>query len=75
MIPNNLLMAMRQNPMQLLQELRANPMQFLRLAGYNVPGNLNSPNDIIQHLMSSGQVSQAQYNKAREMAKMFSGNR
>lgn len=63
------------NPMQMLQQLRQNPAQMLRQAGLNVPANLNSPNDIIQHLMSSGQVSQAQYNKAREMAKMFSGNR
>ena len=63
------------NPMQMLQQLRQNPAQMLRQAGLNVPDNLSSPNDIIQHLMSSGQVSQAQYNKAREMAKMFSGNR
>ena len=66
---------MRINPMQMLQQLRQNPVQMLRQAGLNVPDNLTSPNDIIQHLMSSGQVSQAQYNKAREMAKMFSGNR
>lgn len=63
------------NPMQMLQQLRQNPVQVLRQAGLNVPDNLSSPNDIIQHLMSSGQVSQAQYNKARKMAEMFSGNR
>lgn len=71
MNPNNLLMAMRQNPMQLLQELRANPMQFLRQAGYNVPGNLGDPNQIIQHLMNSGQVTQQRYDQARQMAAQF----
>lgn len=63
------------NPMQMVQQLKANPIQFLQRAGLNVPNNITSPNDIIQYLMSSGQVSQAQYNKAREMAKMFSGNK
>lgn len=65
----------RMNPMQMIQQLQQNPIQMLRQAGLNVPDNLSSPNDIIQHLISSGQVSQEQYNKAREMAKMFSGNR
>lgn len=65
----------RMNPMQMLQQLQQNPAQMLRQAGLNVPDNLSSPNDIIKHLMSSGQVSQEQYNKAREMAKMFSRNK
>lgn len=65
----------RMNPMQMIQQLQQNPIQMLRQAGLNVPDNLSSPNDIIQHLISSGQVSQEQYNKAREMTKMFSGNR
>ena len=61
----------RMNPMQMLQQLRQNPMQMLRQAGYNVPDNLTSPNDIIQHLMNSGQVSQNAYNRARQMAAQF----
>lgn len=62
---------MSANPMQLLQQLRANPVQMLRQAGLNVPDNLSSPNDIIQHLMNSGQVSQERYNQARQMAARF----
>lgn len=69
MIPNNPMMGM--NPMQMLQQLRQNPMQFLKQAGYNVPDNLTSPNDIIQHLMNSGQVSQQRYEQARQMAARF----
>jgi len=59
------------NVMQLLQQLQRNPIQVLQSRGFNVPQNLNSPNDIIQHLMNSGQISQAQYNNARQMAARF----
>ena len=61
----------RMNPMQMLQQLRQNPVQMLRQAGLNVPDNLNDPNQIIQHLMNSGQVSQDAYNRARQMAAQF----
>ena len=59
---------MGMNPMQMIQQLQANPIQFLQRAGFNVPNNITSPNDIIQHLMNSGQVSQDAYNRARQMA-------
>lgn len=61
----------RMNPMQMLQQLRQNPVQMLRQAGLNVPDNLNDPNQIIQHLMNSGQVSQQRYEQARQMAAQF----
>lgn len=66
---NNPMMGM--NPMQMIQQLKANPIQFLQRAGYNVPSNLNSPNDIIQHLMNSKQITQQQYERARQMAAQF----
>lgn len=59
------------NPMQMIQQLKANPIQFLQRAGFNVPSNLNSPNDIIQHLMNSKQITQQQYERARQMAAQF----
>ena len=62
---------MGMNPMQMIQQLQANPIQFLQRAGYNVPSNLNSPNDIIQHLMNSKQITQQQYEQARQMAAQF----
>ena len=61
----------RMNPMQMLQHLRQNPVQMLRQAGLNVPDNLNDPNQIIQHLMNSGQISQQRYEQARQMAAQF----
>lgn len=56
------------NPMQMLQQLMQNPAAILQRAGMNIPTNLNSPADIIQHLMNSGQVSQQQFERARQMA-------
>ena len=46
---------MKQNPMSLLQ------------SNYQIPQGMNDPNEIIQHLLNSGQVSQAQVNQAMNM--------
>ena len=64
--------AMRgQNPMQFLQRLQQNPAQFLKELGLDIPANMGDPNAIIQHLMNSGQVSQQQYNAARQQVSAF----
>ena len=52
--------------MNLYQQMQANPMQFLSQR-FNIPQNLNNPNDIIQHLLNSGQVTQTQVNNAMQM--------
>lgn len=63
---------MQNNLMYQLQALQQNPMQFLMQRRFNVPQNIaNDPNAIIQHLMNTGQISQAQYNQAAQMAKQF----
>lgn len=59
------------NPMAMLNQLKSNPLSFLRQKGFNVPDNLSNPNDIIQHLMNTGQINQAQYNQARQMAQQY----
>ena len=59
------------NPIAMLNQLKSNPLGFLRQKGFNVPDNLNNPNDIIQHLMNTGQINQAQYNQARQMAQQY----
>lgn len=65
-------MMQNSNLMYQLQALRQNPMQFLMQRRFNVPQNIaNDPNAIIQHLMNTGQISQAQYNQAAQMAKQF----
>lgn len=59
------------NIMQMLTQMKSNPMGVLRQAGFNVPDNLNNPQQIIQHLMNSGQVNQNQLNQAQQMAQTF----
>lgn len=47
--------------------LRSNPMQILSQR-FNIPQNIsNNPNDIIQHLLNTGQINQAQVNQAMSM--------
>lgn len=58
------------NLLQMLGQLKSNPIQILGQR-FNLPQNMNNPNEILQHLMNTGQVSQAQYNQAQQMAKKF----
>lgn len=51
------------NLMQRLQELKQNPVSVLRQAGLNVPDGMYNPQQIIQHLIQSGQVPQNRYNQ------------
>lgn len=67
---NNPLMG-NNNPMMMLSQLKQNPLALLQRAGFNVPNNINNPQEIIQHLMNSGQISQDQVNKAQRQAKFF----
>ena len=50
----------------LYQQLRANPIQLLSRR-FNLPQNLNDPNEILQHLLNTGQISQNQINNAMSM--------
>ena len=56
--------------MQFYQQFRNNPMQMLKMR-YNIPSNvnINNPSDIIQHLLNTGQVNQAQVNQVMGMDK------
>ena len=49
------------NILQAYQQFRANPMQML-MQKYNIPQGIDTsnPNAILQHLLNTGQVSQAQ---------------
>ena len=65
---------MNNQMMNMLNQLRQNPMQILSKR-FNLPQNLpNNPQDIIQHLLNTGQISQAQVNNAMQMKKQFFGN-
>ena len=51
---------------QMYNQLKSNPVGMLSQR-FNIPQNLNNPNDIIQHLLNTGQVSQEQVNQAMQM--------
>ena len=61
-----------QDIMNFYQRFRQNPMQMLNQR-FNIPQNvnMNNPNDIIQHLLNTGQVSQDQVNNAMKMRNQF----
>ena len=54
------------NILNLFNQFKQNPIQMLSKR-FNIPQNINNPNDIIQHLLNTNQVSQAQVNQAMQM--------
>ena len=50
----------------LYNQLRSNPMQILSKR-FNLPQNMNNPQEIIQYLLNTGQISQNQVNQAMQM--------
>lgn len=57
--------------MQMLPQLRGNPMQFLAQRGIQIPQGMNNPQQIVQQMLNSGRISQAQVDQARQMAAQF----
>lgn len=55
-------------------QFKQNPMAMLSKR-FNIPDNMNDPNQIIQHLLNTGQVSQQQVNNAMQLRNhpMFKG--
>ena len=57
--------------LSMLGQLKSNPRQML-MQRFNIPENIgNDPQNIIQHLMNTGQVSQDQFNRAMQIKRMF----
>lgn len=54
------------NFMTILNQFKQNPMAMLSQR-FNIPQNMNDPNQIIQHLLNSGQVSQADVNRVMQI--------
>lgn len=66
---------MANNIMDMIQMFSTNPMQVLSQR-FNIPmGVGNNPQQIIQHLLNTGQISQSQVNDAMRMRNnpMFRG--
>ncbi len=54
------------NPMQLLSQIKENPMSVIGQR-FSIPDGMNDPNQIIQHLLNTGQVTQQQVNRVVQM--------
>ena len=64
------------NPFQIMamfNQFKQNPMAMLAQK-FNIPQNLNNPQEVINHLLNSGQISQGQIDQATQMKKQFFGN-
>jgi len=55
------------NPMQMLQQIQSNPIAMLRQRGLNVPDGMNNPQQIVQHLLQSGQISNTRLQMVMQM--------
>ena len=55
------------NPMQALQQMKMNPAAMLKQRGLNIPDGMNNPQQIVQHLLSSGQVSNSRLQSVMQM--------
>jgi len=54
------------NFLSMLNQFKQNPVTILSKK-YNIPQNLNDPNAILQHLLNTNQVSQAQVDRLMQM--------
>lgn len=67
---------MNMNNMQAFMQFMQNPAAFFQSRGMQMPPQnaMRSPADMIQYMMNSGGISQAQYNNAAAQAKQLQNN-
>ena len=54
------------NMLSMIIQFKQNPMAALTQR-FNIPQGMNDPNQILQHLLNTRQVTQGQVNKAMQM--------
>lgn len=59
---------------QMYAQFQRNPMGMLARR-FNIPQGMNSPQDIVQHLLNSNQVTQDQVNGAMQQLRNMPGMR
>ena len=70
-MPNSITPNSMGNMIGMLQQLKSNPMEFLQRR-FNLPQNMNAdPQSIVNHLVSTGQISQDAVNQAYQMMQRF----
>lgn len=55
------------NPMQMMNQLRSNPSAVLKQRGLNIPDGMTNPQQIVQHLLNSGQISNSRLQSVMQM--------
>ena len=69
-MPNPLYQQLQQtqpnNPLSMVAQFRQNPLAVLSQK-YNIPQGMNDPNQILQHLLNTNQVTQDQVNRVMQM--------
>lgn len=56
-----------QNPTQIINQLRANPAAMLKQRGLNIPDGMTDPQQIINHLIQTGQINNSRLQMAQQM--------
>lgn len=62
-------------PQQAWQQFQQNPIGMLKQSGLNIPDGMNNPQQIVQHLVQSGQVPNGRLQQAMQMAGQMMGRR
>ena len=56
------------NIINMIMQAKQNPMAVISQR-FNIPQNIQKPQDMVQHLLDSGQISQAQLNQTMQMSR------
>lgn len=54
--------------MSMIPQIKGNPLGILSQNGFSAPKNMSDPHDIVNHLVSSGQIDQNVINQAMQIA-------
>lgn len=57
----------QQNPQQILQQLQQDPAGMLKQKGLTIPQGMTNPQQIVNHLISSGQIPNARLQQVLQM--------
>lgn len=63
----NQLQGQQMTPQQAMSQLQADPVGVLKQIGLNIPAGMNDPQQIVQHLLQSGQIPQSRLAQAMQM--------
>lgn len=59
---------------EMFQKFKQNPVEYLMRGKLNIPDNIgNNPQNILQYLVQSGQVSQQMMNQAQAIYRQMGG--